>query len=848
MSRSIHYAINTRHRRRISWLLTAAVVASFFTAIEVTASAPSHAATLTVPSVPAQQPSLTMGCGAGKIDLNHASLAALQMLPGVSAPIAQRITAQRPHDRTQDLLAVPGIGADTLAAINTSDLACSTPLTIPPPSTDACTTPTQLDVNDPQSQTRLAALFGLPTAQRIVAAEPYPDLAHAKTILAAGAGPGKVTKYASQLCTTPEPKLINGVDYSYVYRVTGGRADYDGFGLVIPAGVLDSTTGQWVTITPQRTPTADLPGKAWPSADFSVLGAPWQDGGEQVYVTLPLDPTLMEFGSGYEPVIAHWSDATRSGGEEVSGGQLLVDQSAGTVTTAVTHLSMIDSIDRAVQWVSEPLLNVTADARFPAPSCDGEWSLDSRSGDWSNSSGARIHLDSAYLNLPGSPVPPLGYPIKHCVESGNGTAGTLRLLNNTQTIMSLTTYDGTTPNLGNVNIGGDPLALGIAKAAQTLLGHPVAYPGGEMTATVPIGTFNAVQMKPNVWLTALWATLDQSPFEDLLGKLPHVKAINDAVEASATCVMSSYGAAGIDTSSSPQQDADSIMGYITSCFTPNEFWQIVANGVKDGTISSDLANQVSSTLDAISRYSLWVRVGQVVLTGTDSLVNASGGSAGIVGISYYGPKPTLDAQGRPVQNKCITLHGYTYTLNQSCQDAFYYDASHPPAGSGGGTTGIPAGFILRDPGTGAALFYNSDAQTTQFIDDPGTYLCLAQRYVVDWAPLMPQYPGTILVSPSASCNSSMGGQRQLSPTTIGTNVILRQPDGAGWALFTLNGQLDRVSIPTPAEFMCWVSPQTDANIKFFVWDQVSDSELSQFPVAPAGTYVSNCGDPTNPGF
>jgi hypothetical protein len=116
-----------------------------------------------------------------------------------------------------------------------------------------------------------------------------------------------------------------------------------------------------------------------PSAEFSVLGAPWSDGTKHVYVTLPTDPELAEFGNTATPIVAHWSDPERSGGAVADSR---VDTDAGTITAAVTHLSVLDSISQGVSWVFEPLAGLLLDARFPAPSCDGSWSLDTGTGSW----------------------------------------------------------------------------------------------------------------------------------------------------------------------------------------------------------------------------------------------------------------------------------------------------------------------------------------------------------------------------------------------------------------------------------------------------------------------------------
>jgi len=787
-----------------------------------------------------------MDCAVGQIDLNHASVEDLQRLPGVSQPIAARIISSRPNDRVDDLLVVPGIGDGKLASIRASQLPCSTPLTLPPPAPDVCTSPAQIDANNPASELSLAQLFGAPTAQRVVLAQPFSDLSHLRTVLVPGAGQGKVDKYATRLCVTPVPKVSSGINYSWAYSATGGRADFDGFSLIVPPHVLNTTVGQWLKIAPQSTPTPDLPGLSWPSADFSILGSPWQDGGESVFVTLPTDPGLASFKPGWEPIVAHWDDPTRTSGEEISGMSLLVNGTTPSVTAAVTHLSVVDSLSRGVSWVAEPLLNVTADARFPAPSCDVAWTLDPSTGDWSRD-GARVHLDSAYLNLPNSPVPPLGYPLKHCVESDFGNANaTLRILNNTRTIQSLTNYAGN-PILGSSSIGGDLLQLSITKAGEAVFGHPFAYPGAEVTASVAQGSFAAVQMRPNLALTGLWAALDQSPLEDLVKKIPTVGPVAAAIGNIANCVLTLPAITSLSASSTPQQVMDAIKGGLSSCFSAKVFWDIVAEAVKTGVISGGTANTLSNALNELSRYDIWLRVGQVVVSGGDAIAGWAGGSsAGIISIEHYAPKPVFDSQGRPVHSACLQARGYGWILDPACQDAFYYPATHPPSGSGG-IGALPGGLIIRDPSSGHASFWNADDSTLRPIEDGGTYLCLARHYAVDWAPDFTQYRGTIVLSPPASCTDTTDtrGIQPGSTSLQGTATILRQADGTAWVVYD---SVHRFHIPTGAEFMCWVSPQTDRNIKFYVWDQVLQGQIDLFPVDPAVTLISNCGDPAHPGF
>jgi hypothetical protein len=799
--------------------------------------------------VPAQQPGLTLDCAAGKIDLNHASVATLQGLPGVSKPIAQRIVDSRPHDRTKDLLVVPGIGPGKLTEIEASGRACSTPLTLPPPAADACASPGQLDVNNPASRDRLAAIFGAPTAQRIVDAQPFPDLAHAKTVLVAGAGSGKVAKAASGLCATPVPKTTGGVNYSYVYARSGGRADLGKFTLVVPAGVLTAGIGQWLRISPQPTPTPDMDGPAWPSAQFSILGAQWADGSKHVYVTMPTDPELTEFGDSAIPVISHYDGDTRSTGEIAT---TQVSPSTGTITAAVTHLSLLDAISQGVSWVAEPLGGLLLDARFPAPDCDGSWTLDSNTGSWTHGT-AHVDLTGALLNLPGNIVPPFGWPQKHCVQSASSNPydAHVSLVNNTRTFESLTRYSGD-PKLGDASlVGADPLELIITGLAESVLGHPVAYPGAQVSVEVPSGQQAAVRMTPNIPITAFWAVVNETPIADLLDDIG-----NDSPETNAVikdglgCALSELnGAANLDASTNNALDA--LAGMLKDCIDFESIKVAILDAEHSGKIAPDKVGRIGVTLNKLQRYVLWLKVGRVAITGYDSWLGYAGGSAaGIIDVENYAPKPDTDSLGRRVHDACLVARGYGWSIDMNCQNA-YYAGKSVPANSGSSTTpdGLPGGKILRNS-LGNAWFANYSAGTVAPISDGGTYLCLAKHYPVDWDARLGDYtdpanPGHYTFdSTPVGCDSSLSDDRPInSGQTDNTTIILRQSDGTAWVIWSAK----REHIESGAEFECWVNPAYAANIEFDVWDQVTDTQLSNWPIDTT-THVSNCGDPTNPGF
>jgi hypothetical protein len=102
-----------------------------------------------------------------------------------------------------------------------------------------------------------------------------------------------------------------------------------------------------------------------------------------------------------------------------------------------------------------------------------------------------------------------------------------------------------------------------------------------------------------------------------------------------------------------------------------------------------------------------------------------------------------------------------------------------------------------------------------------------------------------MVSPSASCTDSTD-TRPIAPGQLpNTTRVLRQADGTAWVVYD---GVHRFHIQTGGEFMCWVSAQTKYNIRYYVYDQVTQAQVEQFSVDPAVANVSNCGDPSNPTF
>src|SRR5262249_61906098 len=126
----------------------------------------------------------------------------------------------------------------------------------------------------------------------------------------------------------------------------------------------------------------------------------------------------------------------------------------------------------------------------------------------------------------------------------------------------------------------------------------------------------------------------------LIDKLNFAPTFRQLLTANVTCVLSTVGVANIDNNTGLVNVSTTLLDAFQSCFSPQAYWDVVAGLVKSGAISGDTANSLSSTLDELSRYFWWVRVGQIAVTGTDYWISHAGGaSAGLIRITYTHATP-----------------------------------------------------------------------------------------------------------------------------------------------------------------------------------------------------------------
>jgi hypothetical protein len=627
-----------------------------------------------------------MDCAAGQIDLNHASPAELQTLPDVSKSIADRIVVARPHDRVRDLLVVPGVGPDKLVRIEATGKACSTPLTLPPPASDVCTKDGQLDVNDPATRAGIADLFGAPTAGRIVDAQPFADLAHAKVVLAAGAGPGKVEKYAPRLCLTPEPKISRNVNYSWAYARPGGRADYSGFSLVVPAGVIDEPIGAWLRVTPQDPDLVRWPGSPYTTADFHIEGS-WSGNGDHVYATLPQPEYARRLTDAhYEPSLLHWTDAAHTEGEVVAGERVRQDAGSGALTGAVRSLSTIDWLEHKANWLIEPAYGVLFGIRFPGPGCPDEpWSEVPNTNLWTLL-GNEARLTGARLDLPGNEVPYSGFPIKHCVQTSRtavvvpfarGFYAELLVRNSTGTVARVSKQAGNVALVDKSSLTDlltDPVGYSVTHAGR---GDALFVgPGGDAGAAVPPATSGTIDMHSDIVRSYVRLIAERAigeVFDHFNGSAePILKERAEIITQRVQCMISQLNALGGSSVVNVVRDA---AASLSDCLDFEDIFLDLGNRmgklVDEGRITQAQyrdAMRISLDVgDAVRELGKLLQIGGFVI----GLAEPLGWEApAAIRVEHFDAPPGADALGNVIGPGCVRRVGYGWTIDQGCQDRF----------------------------------------------------------------------------------------------------------------------------------------------------------------------------------
>ena len=796
-------------------------------------------------------PEVVMVCRSNQTDINHATASALQAALGVGAPTAHRVVAFRPYLAPKDLLVVEGIGPDRLASILRADNTCATPTQLPPPSAEACTTATPVDLaSAPAAEVSQRLDINLTAARRIVAARPFAVLAHVTPERVPGVGKGTLDRVVAASCLTPSPVRTAEVSYRWAYRSQTTTVSRDGFALTVPAGVLDQS-GAWLSVEPidNTVTSADgsLPTGDWPLADFHVHGQ-WANG-DKVSVMLPQDPLLEDVPDWVPYIIHHRTD----GEPEVLEGAA-VTRSGSSVSAEVDSLSIVESLARASSWTSEVLSGALFGNKFPAPTCAAGWSQRSGTRVYESTEDAELTLDSSVLDLPGN-ISASGYPMKHCLEPEPlTTTARIVLRNNTGGIMEMRPLGGDV-ELGrptdNDLILKDRFGFMITEGWHLI--HPdreYFTPGAQGWFESPRASFRAVDSRPDRVSSALYIALRDGL--DLLkasqsGAYRPGEAIVDLLQSAVDCVLEN-----LDSSS--QSSADQIASLpsrLAACIPAENLIRLIRTDLSDqfrnGQLPGNVFHDHSVALQKIDRWLKWLTIGGIVVKAADTAFWSTYVPNGIVSAEHWAPRPTIDGQGRRIVPGCLDPGLYEWVIDEQCQGGHYARISTPPPGSGGGQTGRNQALIARDELGNAWLVDYDDLTggrpTARHIEDPSTYLCLARHYAVDWDARLGDYIGTggpavFDSSRDATCDWSQPATRRLDPTDPDwRSAVLRQPNGTAWIAHTDGG---RQHIDSTAWFADLVTnkdvhyadgePPRNAWSEQFVWDQVTDQELARFAV------------------
>lgn len=829
-------------------------------------SGPPSPAAVATPAA-ATLPEVTMTCAPSQTDVNSAPLAQLMSTFGLDSSVANRLIGYRPYLAVSDILVVQGIGPGKLRAIVAGRGGCAAPTTTPPPAPSPCTSTSIVDLQS-ATAAQISSVTGVSTnaAAAVVAARPFASLRHVTPERVPGVGKGILDTIVSRSCLTPQPVRDAATSWRWGYPAYDTTVTRDGYALKAPAGVIDAGSGAWLSITPLATP-ADLPGPQYPRADFHIFGAwtgPRTTGAapDEVLVTVPAASFAGDFDPAqFAPYIKHISaDGVPGGGENVyNPSKVSVDPSTGSVTAALTSLSIAEWAVRQLNHVVEPAEGVLFGDRFPQPGCPNDpWAQEPGTALYDSPAGAHAQLTSALLNLPGGIAPLGGYLIKHCVETGTGTSGwhggkdvQIVLRNSSGTVQVLKKYNGdialAAKDEGGVQSADIPSLL-VTKVATG--GNIYLAPGDVGLADVPAGTFGSTQMQPDRLRSLLRIGLDKAlgtAFDQLsANKWNSDPSLHNWLAHTTECAYNAFNALeshnGFGNSS--RDFADALRG----CFDYEGFSALIENWTRSGLASGALDGadsvRIHKGLETTREVFKWIEFGQIAVDVSDSLIWGSLPTAPTM-IEHYAAKPTQDDLGRLVKTKCLSAYLYIWRIDMNCQNASYAQQQAPTGG--GGDTGLPSGKIIRNS-VGNSWFVTSADNKMHPITTGGTYLCLVRHYAVDW-----DVNGDDLRSyrdlsgpegDAATCDDSLAPTRKITPANAPDLFsVLRIGDGPeSWVI---EGGY-RYPIPTGTEFNCWVNPQYRANIEIDVFDEVSRSDLEKWPVGNGS--ISNCGDPEHPTF
>lgn len=348
-------------------------------------------------------------------------------------------------------------------------------------------------------------------------------------------------------------------------------------------------------------------------------------------------------------------------------------------------------------------------------------------------------------------------------------------------------------------------------------------------------------MQPDRTRTALHLALDELLSTNLL-ILKELPAVNEYVVDVAKCTYEGVQAvfSGWDATT-----ARAVAQAAYECVDYELAYEMITEGIASESVGD--AAEAAAALNRFREVVKWLHYGELAVNGIDGAVWGHFDYP-LIRVDHQAAKPTRDSLGRPVVDRCLSpdpVKTMQWRIDMACQNAEF--ARHDTPGGGGGDTGLPAGKIVQTSDHRSYL-YETDDKVLRHIPDGNTYICLAKHYMVDFEVSNDLEPYRSLanvgpeIAAAATCDDNLAPTRNISPATVDSGTVLRESSGTAWVI---NAD-QRFHIPSEQEFSCWVNPTFDANIEFDGWDYVTTEELSLFPERDG--LVSNCGDPTNPGF